>query len=84
MNAAKGGTIKAGAEIVAGIPARHRLIAAGISRDRNLPVVSDVVPLPGAPMVLYSKPQNRIYLVGQSDTDIARAESVLRSIRRKR
>ena len=59
-------------------------IAAGISRDRDLPVVSDVVPLPGAPMVLYSKPQNTIYLVGQSDADIARAELALRTVREER
>ena len=80
LNAAKDGTIRADAKIVAGIPARHRRIAVGISRDRNLPVVSDVVPLPGTPMVLYSKPQNTVYLVGQSDADVARADSVLRSI----
>lgn len=68
------------AQVVAGTPAGEPRIAAGIARDRNLPVVSDVVPLPGRPMVLLSllKEQDILYVVGQTDEDVARALAVYR------
>ena len=44
-------------------------IADGVSRDRNLPVLSGSVPLPGEPMVLHSKSQSTVYIVGQSQED---------------
>ena len=64
--------------IVAGTPSGELAIAEGVSRDRNLPVVSDVVPLPGRPMVLYSAAQNMVYIVGQSDADVELARATFR------
>ena len=61
------------AKIIAGTPAGEPRIVEEVSRDRNLPVISDVAPLPGSPMVLYSSKENTIYIVGQTDGDVASA-----------
>ena len=66
----------ADAKVIAGTPFSEPRIAAEISRDRDLPAISDVVPMPERPMVLHSKERGVSYVVGQTDADVARAMKV--------
>ena len=73
-----------GVNVYVGTPADTPRLIDGISRDRNLPVVTEMLPQPGRPMVLYSPVRRELYLVGQSDEDLKRAVDVcLREIRPK-
>ena len=59
--------------IYIGTPKDNPRLLAGIANERDFPVVCDTVPLPGQPLVLYSSPQRALYLVGQSEDDLAMA-----------
>ena len=64
---------RGGFKVIAGTPANEGAIIAGVANDRDLPALSDVVPLPGRPMVLVSPAQRVVYVVGQSVADVAKA-----------
>ena len=59
--------------IYVGTPTDEPNIAHLVSRDRDLPVISDLVPARGAPMVLHSASQRAVFLVGQTVKDAALA-----------
>ena len=68
------------AGVVAGKPNNPR-IAEEVSRDRDLPVINDVVPVAGAPMLLHSRLSNTVYVIGRTDDDISSADGVLSKLR---
>jgi hypothetical protein len=62
-----------GYRIVKGTPEGNSELVNEISKDRNLPVINDAVPVIGEPLVLYSDVNNTVYLVGRTETDLKRA-----------
>ena len=66
--------------VYVGTPRTEPAIAIGVSRDRGLPVVSDTVPLPRAPFVLYSASERALFVVGQDDEDLSVAVGALRAM----
>ena len=69
-------------KVAAGVPTANGAIIAGVAADRNLPTLSDVVPLPDRPMVLVSPAQQTVYVVGQSHADVVKATEVLKGRRK--
>lgn len=69
-------------KVAAGVPAANGAIIAGVAADRDLPTLSDVVPLPDRPMVLVSPAQQTVYVVGQSNADVVKATEVLNGWRK--
>jgi len=64
--------------LLKGTPDANPELARHISEDRDLPVINDVVPEAGSPLVLYSKPSKILYVVGRTDSDVTQAERALR------
>jgi hypothetical protein len=77
---ARGGGVKGDAGTVAGKPNNPR-IAEEVSRDLGLPVINDVVPVAGAPMLLHCMLNNTVYVIGRTDDDISSADGVLSKLR---
>ena len=67
-------------EVVKGTVDTNPSLTEQISRDRNLPVLSDVVPGAGSPMVLHSPTNEAVYIVGKTQDDVNHAERVLNSL----
>ena len=52
----------------------------GVSADRNLPAIGEMLPAPGAPMVLYSKSNEILYILGRTDGDVTMAEEAFKAL----
>jgi len=63
--------------VYVGTPRSLPAMAELISLDRNLPVISDTVPIPGRPMVLFSPAQGAVFVVGQNAEDLRSAVAAL-------
>ena len=63
--------------IVKGTPEGNGELLEGVSRDRNLPAIGAALPVPGSPMVLYSRADETVYIVGRTEADVMEAEQAL-------